>query len=82
MRKFLFIALIIISCKQSDIVSSVKLTTSLDTNYTTIGTPIYYSINVKSPKDKIIKFSNWALMIPLKYVQVLFMNQNTILLGH
>ena len=66
MRKFLFIALIIISCEQSDIVNSVELTTSLDTNYTTIGTPIFYSIDVKSPKDKIIKFPNWALDDPIE----------------
>ena len=66
MRKFLFIALIIISCEQSDIVNSVELTTSLDTNYTTIGTPIDYSIDVKSPKEKIIKFSNWALEDPIE----------------
>ena len=66
MRKFLFIALIIISCEQSDIVNSVELTTSLDTNYTTIGTPIFYSIDVKFPKDKIIKFPNWALDDPIE----------------
>ena len=66
MRKFLFIELIIISCEQSDIVNSVELTTSLDTNYTTIGTPIFYSIDVKSPKDKIIKFPNWALDDPIE----------------
>ena len=66
MRKFLFIALIIISCEQSDRVNSVELTTSLDTNYTTIGTPIFYFIDVKSPKDKIIKFPNWALDDPIE----------------
>ena len=55
MRKYLFIALIIIlSCNQTDIVNSVELTVSLDTNYTTIGTPVSYYIYVKSPKDKII----------------------------
>jgi hypothetical protein len=44
----------------------VELTVSLDTNYTTIGTPIYYSINVNYPKDKIIKFSNWSLYDPIE----------------
>ena len=67
MRKLLFIVLIIIlSCDQNDTVNSVELTVSLDTNYTTIGTPIFYSIDVKSPKDKIIKFPNWALDDPIE----------------
>ena len=67
MRKLLFIVLIIIlSCDQNDTVNSVELTVSLDTNYTTIGTPIYYSINVNYPKDKIIKFSNWSLYDPIE----------------
>ena len=66
MKKFLFTALIIISCEQSDIVNSVELTVSLDTNYTTIGAPIFYSIDVTSPKDKIIKFPNWALDDPIE----------------
>ena len=44
----------------------MELTVSLDTNYTTIGTPIYYSINVNYPKDKIIKFSNWSLYDPIE----------------
>ena len=66
MRKFLFIAIIILSCHQNDIVNSVELRVSLDTNYTTIGTPIFYSIDVKSPKDKIIKFPNWALDDPIE----------------
>ena len=56
MRKYLFIILFIfLSCDQTDTVNSVELTVSLDTNYTTIGTPIDYSIDVKSPKNKIIK---------------------------
>ena len=67
MRKYLFIALIIIlSCNQTDIVNSVELTVSLDTNYTTIGTPVSYSIYVKSPKDKIIEFSDWILDDPIE----------------
>ena len=67
MRKYLFIILFIfLSCDQTDIVNSVELTVSLDTNYTTIGTPIDYSINVKSPKNKIIKFSNWPLVDPIE----------------
>ena len=67
MRKYLFIILFIfLSCDQTDIVNSVELTVSLDTNYTTIGTPIDYSIDVKSPKNKIIKFSNWTLLDPIE----------------
>ena len=62
MRKYLFITLfIILSCEQTDTVNSVELTVSVDTNYTTIGTPIFYSIDIKYPKDKIIKFSNGQL---------------------
>ena len=67
MRKYLFIALIIIlSCNQTDIVNSVELTVSLDTNYTTIGTPVSYYIYVKSPKDKIIEFPDWILDDPIE----------------
>ena len=75
MRKLLFIVLIIIlSCDQNDTVNSVELTVSLDTNYTTIGTPIYYSINVNYPKDKIIKFSNWSLYDPIEIRSSTFEN--------
>ncbi len=67
MREYLFIVLIIIlSCDQTDTVNSVELTVSVDTNYTTIGMPIDYLIHVKSPKNKIIKFSSWSSEDPIE----------------
>lgn len=55
------------------------MTVELDTTYTTIGTPIFYNIKVKSPTNKIIQFSRWDLEDPLElrsfYTQE---NQNVI----
>ena len=67
MSKYLYIVIILfISCNQNNVAKSVELTVSLDTNYTTIGTPVSYSIYIKSPKDKIIEFPDWILEDPIE----------------
>jgi len=75
MNKYLYIVIILfISCNQKNIANSVELTVSLDTNYTTIGTPVSYSIYIKSPKDKIIEFPDWILEDPIEIRSKFFDN--------
>ena len=75
MKKYLYIVIILfISCNQNNVAKSVELTVSLDTNYTTIGTPVSYSIYIKSPKDKIIEFPDWILEDPIEIRSKFFDN--------
>jgi len=75
MNKYLYIVIILfISCNQNNVSKSVELTVSLDTNYTTIGTPVSYSIYIKSPKDKIIEFPDWILEDPIEIRSKFFDN--------
>ena len=39
---------------------------SLDTNYTTIGTPVPYLVKIDFPENKIIQYSDWQLEDPLE----------------
>jgi len=67
LKKLYFITLILLaSCIQDQRSGSVEMIVNMDTTYTTIGTPVFYLVNVKSPKDKIIKFSEWTLEEPLE----------------
>ncbi len=38
----------------------------LDTTYTTIGSPVIYSVTIQSPKDQIIQIPEWELEDPLE----------------
>lgn len=42
------------------------MTVELDTTYTTIGSPVTYSVTVQSPKDQIIQIPEWILDDPLE----------------
>lgn len=42
------------------------MTVELDTTYTTIGSPVTYSVTVQSSKDKIVQFPEWTLEDPLE----------------
>ncbi|MBN4080903.1 hypothetical protein JYT44_00925 [Caldithrix abyssi] len=67
MKNILFIGLILlVACSQKDDSSSVQMTVELDTTYTTIGSPVIYSVTIQSPKDKIIQFPEWVLEDPLE----------------
>ena len=39
---------------------------SLDTNYTTIGSPVSYFVDINLPANKIIEFSDWLVNDPLE----------------
>jgi len=67
LKKVLFIALILLAaCTQDGTGSSVQMTVELDTTYTTIGSPVTYSVTVQSPKDQIIQIPEWILDDPLE----------------
>ena len=67
MKKLFYIFLIIFnSCTQPDNVNSVEMVVSLDTNYTTIGSPVSYFVDINLPANKIIEFSDWLVNDPLE----------------
>jgi hypothetical protein len=67
MKKNIYIGLILITaCSQDQKSKSVEMKVELDTTYTTIGSPLTYTVTVQSPKDKIIKFPEWVLEEPLE----------------
>ncbi len=67
MKKLFYIFLIIFtSCTQHDNVNSVEMVVSLDTNYTTIGSPVSYFVDINLPANKIIEFSDWLVNDPLE----------------
>ncbi|MDP6200758.1 MAG: hypothetical protein QF616_00785 [Candidatus Marinimicrobia bacterium] len=67
MKKLYFIITItLVACTQDYTGSSAQLTVELDTTYTTIGAPIFYTVSVQSTDDKIIQFPEWQLEDPLE----------------
>ena len=67
MKIFYFIITItLVACTQDYTGSSAQLTVELDTTYTTIGAPIFYTVSVQSTDDKIIQFPEWQLEDPLE----------------
>ncbi|MCP4932146.1 MAG: hypothetical protein GY912_09220 [Candidatus Marinimicrobia bacterium] len=67
MKNFYFIITItLVACTQDYTGSSAQLTVELDTTYTTIGAPIFYTVSVQSTDDKIIQFPEWQLEDPLE----------------
>ena len=67
MKNLIYIFIVIfISCSQTESAGSVQMFVSLDTNYTTIGTPVPYYIKINSPENKIVQFSDWQLKDPLE----------------
>ena len=67
MKKLFYIFLIIFtSCTQHDNINSVEMVVSLDTNYTTIGSPVSYFVDINLPANKIIEFSDWLVNDPLE----------------
>ena len=67
MKKLYFIITItLVACTQDYTGSSAQLTVELDTTYTTIGAPIFYTVSVQSTDEKIIQFPEWQLEDPLE----------------
>ena len=67
MKKLYFIITItLVACTQDYTGSSAQLTVELDTTYTTIGSPIFYTVSVQSTDEKIIQFPEWQLEDPLE----------------
>ncbi len=54
------------ACSQDYAGTSVQMTVELDTTYTTIGSPIVYTVTVQSPQDKIVQIPEWQLEDPLE----------------
>jgi hypothetical protein len=65
-KLYFIITITLVACTQDYTGSSAQLTVELDTTYTTIGTPIFYTVSVQSTDDKIIQFPEWQLEDPLE----------------
>jgi len=63
---YFIITITLVACTQDYTGSSAQLTVELDTTYTTIGAPIFYTVSVQSTDDKIIQFPEWQLEDPLE----------------
>jgi len=65
-KLYFIITITLVACTQDYTGSSAQLTVELDTTYTTIGAPIFYTVSVQSTDDKIIQFPEWQLEDPLE----------------
>jgi hypothetical protein len=65
-KLYFIITITLVACTQDYTGSSAQLTVELDTTYTTIGSPIFYTVSVQSTDDKIIQFPEWQLEDPLE----------------
>jgi len=65
-KLYFIITITLVACTQDYTGSSAQLTVELDTTYTTIGSPIFYTVSVQSTDEKIIQFPEWQLEDPLE----------------